>query len=1221
MRSRSAHRWQFVVLTGFLLAAASAFVTGVGAGPAHQAGGRVGRRVGEVPAAATPEAFQGYLPPTQSITMIISFEPRDLADLQRLIADLYNPASGQYRHWLGPKEFGNRFGRTEEEFNQALNWLGGQGFVINTAFSNRLDIAFTGTVDTVQQAFNVRMGSYWDSANSRSFYSNMQSPILPRQIDAMTEGLEGLNDAVMYHTHAQATPTVHPQSGVGRTSVKTRVRPSGIPGTPNFMAPADLAFAYDFKSINDENILGQGQKVGIIIDSDVEDSDVALYRSVFGLPSADIVRLVPTGLTSPGVQPAGEGEAILDVSSISASAPLAEIDLVLIPNLSLTNIRLAEQAIVNDGSIHVVNESLGICEQQGFAAAEQTTFDQAVTQGVAFFAAAGDQGAECGNAFPGVQQIECPACYAGVTAVGGTQIQATFNQVTGGIISVQSEEVWNSPPGDTQSCTGAEPFPAGATGGGVSQIVPIPAYQAGAQGPAGGVPSGANRVVPDVSALAGAPFTMAFIGGNTFSFVGTSQAAPLWAGMVTLVNQLNGSPIGSPNPLIYQLGLAQYNGTLPGSFHDITVGNNSVLPREPCDPNGVAGYSAQFGFDPVSGWGSPDLAVLVNNAASLGSPQCSYSISESAFTFGSSGGSTAVAVTTSASCSWSATSPADWITITSGSSGSGDGTVSISIQPNPFSTSRTATLDIAGQSCAITEQAPVVLTAGVQQPGTIVAAASGFCLFDVSEFTISVPGNATQLSVSLSGNTSDELSVRFQQPVSVSNGALQADFIASGQDGFASITITPTSSPALAAGTYFIAVENCTTNAFSFNLLANVTVQSSCIYSLSQSAINFGSSPGVASIAVTTSASCSWSATSPANWITITSGSTGFGNGAVGISVLPNPAPTPRTATLDIAGQTCTITQQAVMPLSTGVQQPGTIVAAATGFCLFDSSEYTISVPSNATQLSVALSGTNPDELSVRFQQPVSVSNGALQADFIASGQNGVASITITPASSPALAAGTYFIAVENCATSAFAFDLVANVSVQSASGPVISSLAANLNGDVLTLTGASFDPFNLITKAQVFLLDPSGNAVGSTNPFAVSFPNVANVNFTLTVTGLDKLPSALEARAVLIDALGNVSNAVTASFSQGDPGGPLLNSGSYSEVSELMVLKGQVFASPEVEVDGVIVSPPALAKVKGGGTKLKVFGSQSALNLAPSLNRVRIIIDGLRSNFLMISG
>lgn len=622
MRSKSARKWQLLTVTLALLFAATFFAIAAGANSSpgqSPALKQVGRRIGEVPAAARSEAFQNYLDPSNRLQMIISFELRNRAQLEKLKADLYNPGSPEYRHWMTAKEFGKRFGRTEPEFGYAIQWLKGQGFEIDTAFDNQLAIAFSGTVEAVQRAFGVQMGSYWDDAQGRSFYSNMQPPRLPAGLDSITVGLEGLNDAVLYHRPSlNMRPVSLDQARTGPRA-KKRILPSGVPGEPDFMAPADLARVYDFQTFFDNNLFGQNQKVGIVIDSDVKDSDVAMYRQFFDLPAANVQRLVPKGLKSPGVQPnGGQGEATLDVSSISLAAPLAEIDLILIPSLSFANTRLAEQAIVNDGSIPVINESFGSCETFSFALAEEDTFDQAVTEGIAFFAAAGDQGAECGNDFPGQRQIGCPACYSGVTAVGGTQIQALFDQNSGAILTLQSEDVWNSPPGNKDGCTSgsSEPFPAGGTGGGVSQIVGIPPYQASAQGFLGGVPPGTNRFIPDVAALAGEPFTVAFLNGDSFDFIGTSEASPMWAGMATLVNQLAGTPIGSPNPLIYRLGVAQYNAGVTGSFRDITVGNNTVLPRSPCDP-GVAGYSAQFGYDQVTGWGSPQLTGLVNNVDAI----------------------------------------------------------------------------------------------------------------------------------------------------------------------------------------------------------------------------------------------------------------------------------------------------------------------------------------------------------------------------------------------------------------------------------------------------------------------------------------------------------------------------------------------------------------------------------------------------------------------------
>src|SRR5262249_58888946 len=138
-----------------------------------------------------------------------------------------------------------------------------------------------------------------------------------------------------------------------------------------------------------------------------------------------------------------------------------------------------------------------------FGSAEGTFFLQAVAQGIAFFASSGDQGAEClPGGMSGRAEIVCPACYDGVTAVGGTQINGQFDS-TGNLTGINVESVWNEPPGIAVDCND-DPLPdggGGAGGGGISKIVGKPLYQVSAGGFPGGVPDGMNRAIPDVSIL------------------------------------------------------------------------------------------------------------------------------------------------------------------------------------------------------------------------------------------------------------------------------------------------------------------------------------------------------------------------------------------------------------------------------------------------------------------------------------------------------------------------------------------------------------------------------------------------------------------------------------------------------------------------------------------------------------------------------------------------
>jgi kumamolisin len=139
----------------------------------------------------------------------------------------------------------------------------------------------------------------------------------------------------------------------------------------------------------------------------------------------------------------------------------------------------------------------------------------------------------------------------------------------------------------------------GATGGGVSDAFDLPSWQQGAGVPASVNPGGrVGRGVPDVAGDAD-PRTgyQVEIDGQQATIGGTSAVAPLWAGLLALVNQSLGSPVGYLNPLLY----GRLAGT--GAFRDITSGDNSV--------GGTTGYAAGAGWDACTGLGSPDGQALL----------------------------------------------------------------------------------------------------------------------------------------------------------------------------------------------------------------------------------------------------------------------------------------------------------------------------------------------------------------------------------------------------------------------------------------------------------------------------------------------------------------------------------------------------------------------------------------------------------------------------------
>jgi subtilase family serine protease len=576
------------------------------------------RPIGQVAALAGKSSYVAPKPSSDVIPMVISLEPPDEAAISREVSELYDPGSANFHQWLTPQAFGQRFGRSQDEIQQTADWIRSHGLEISQIWPNNLSIMFRGTVDAVQQAFGVTISQYRDETDGRTFYSNDQPPVLPEGLRAITSDLLGLNNAYVYHrgkirNYGTASPAV----------IQSKTAPSGPVKGPHavdssgdfYMAPADFQLAYDVGPLAAAGMQGQGQRAGIVIDQEVSATDAAMYRKQFGLPAANLKNFLVPGLGALGSDPSGQIEASLDYSSISVMAPEAEIDLVLVPGLTLVNTIDAEQYIINTLMIPVVNESFGGCENVFYSPAEQIVFQQASAEGIAFFASAGDNAAECvSNEFG----VECPACYDSVTSVGGTSYSTILVDKNNNLVGIQDEKVWNNAPGSPVNCFGFATG-GGGGGGGVSTLVAIPDYQLSAGGFPGGVPSlltpsgFQGRLIPDVAMLSADPPTLVFVKGKAFLVGGTSMASPLWVGMMTLINQAKGAVQGSPNAELYRLGAFQFGSNGPLVFTDITEGNNSIAPLQPCLANGVTGYSAAIGYDAVTGWGTFDAAVLAKN--------------------------------------------------------------------------------------------------------------------------------------------------------------------------------------------------------------------------------------------------------------------------------------------------------------------------------------------------------------------------------------------------------------------------------------------------------------------------------------------------------------------------------------------------------------------------------------------------------------------------------
>jgi len=217
---------------------------------------------------------------------------------------------------------------------------------------------------------------------------------------------------------------------------------------------------------------------------------------------------------------------------------------------------------------------------------------------VTVIASSGDSGASSdprwGTPF---KEVSLPASDPLVLAVGGTAL--TANPSTGAYLG---ETAWGGQTGLVQA--------GGGSGGGFSHLYARPAYQDGVPG------MGAMRGVPDVAGAAGGAggdLSVVFADGSKTWVVqagGTSASAPLWGGLITLADQYARHDLGFVNPAIYRVARSS---SYHKAFHDVTDGSNTVTIGTVV----ISGYQAGPGWNPVTGWGSPDTQVLVPLLARL----------------------------------------------------------------------------------------------------------------------------------------------------------------------------------------------------------------------------------------------------------------------------------------------------------------------------------------------------------------------------------------------------------------------------------------------------------------------------------------------------------------------------------------------------------------------------------------------------------------------------
>lgn len=424
----------------------------------------------------------------------------------------------------------------------------------------RRKVVLAGTATEMMEAFATELHRY--RSQGTTFRGRTGYLHIPNELDQIIVGVFGLDDRPQARPHLRYL--VHPQPQAVITSY----------------TPPQIAHLYDFPT----NLDGSGQSVAIIeLGGGYTDQDLTTYFQKSGIAKPQVTSVsVDGGQNSPvGNANSADGEVALDIEMVGGIAPQAHIVVYFAPNTDRGFLDAITQAIhdtANNPS--VISISWGGPESSWTAQSMQAmdqAFQTAATLGVTVCCAAGDNGSGDG-VNDQKAHVDFPASSPNVLGCGGTRLEATNNQVT-------SEVVWND------LSTGE-----GATGGGVSDTFGLPTWQANAHVPPSANNQHVGRGVPDVAGNAD-PQTgyQIYVDGQSIPIGGTSAVAPLWAGLVALLNQKRGKAVGYLNPFLYQnyQQLAQNK-----ALRDVTSGNNGS-------------YTASPGWDACTGLGTPDGTQLL----------------------------------------------------------------------------------------------------------------------------------------------------------------------------------------------------------------------------------------------------------------------------------------------------------------------------------------------------------------------------------------------------------------------------------------------------------------------------------------------------------------------------------------------------------------------------------------------------------------------------------
>ncbi|MCL6517692.1 S53 family peptidase [Alicyclobacillus sp.] len=484
---------------------------------------------------------------------------------------------------------------------------------------NHLVINVSGTVAQLESVFGTQIHQFRDDQGN-TFFANVTDDHVSGPLANFLVGTTGMDQLA-----APKPNLVRSGTQSGETVTLSSSRKSG--STSDFYdgSSQQIQQAYDYLPVYAQGIDGSGQTIAIVdaygsptIQQDLETFRETVEQGAYGADKPLQLEVV----TAPGTNVMAQknpaqaanasgwaGETSMDVELAHAVAPGAKILLVQTPN-NYNDLYMGVNYVVDNALANQISLSWGSVDTLLPAAerrAQSQIFAQAAAEGINVFVSSGDSGDLA--AIMGSPYTEYPASDPNVVAVGGTSL---FVNRDG---SYKSEIEWGETVSQIRHPDGTVvqgPIFWFGAGGGVSHSFAKPSWQTGA-----GLDSTQTmRQVPDVGYDADpyTGFTLVMNGEIQPGWGGTSDAAPQWAAICALANQLHVKNFGTPlpyiNPILYANGQRAFHdvvhgtrdivleGSVTHNLYYVTMGEDTSLVAAP-------------GWDDTTGLGTPDVARVV----------------------------------------------------------------------------------------------------------------------------------------------------------------------------------------------------------------------------------------------------------------------------------------------------------------------------------------------------------------------------------------------------------------------------------------------------------------------------------------------------------------------------------------------------------------------------------------------------------------------------------